>query len=117
MSSAAIAWSSRVEHAFAASALVICLSEPAHDLWQTEVFTEGPMTVNAANLAEIDALFARADKDDDGQINYTEFRSLVRELDGDDMPDETLRIGFSETDSDGNGRINIDEFRTWWLSD
>ena len=75
------------------------------------------MAPNARKLAEIDALFARADKDDDGQINYQEFRALVRELDGDVMPDEVLRIGFQETDTDGNGRINIDEFRAWWLSD
>ena len=75
------------------------------------------MAGNAAELAEIDALFARADADHDGQINYTEFRSLVRELDDDDMPDDILRMGFTETDSDANGRINIDEFRTWWLSD
>ncbi len=75
------------------------------------------MAPNARKLAEIDALCARADKDDDGQINYQEFRALVRELDGDEMPDDVLRIGFEETDTDGNGRINIDEFRTWWLSD
>jgi Ca2+-binding EF-hand superfamily protein len=75
------------------------------------------MNGKATKVAEVDALFARADTDDDGQINYTEFRALVRELDGDEMPDETLRIGFSETDSDGNGRINIDEFRAWWLGD
>lgn len=75
------------------------------------------MVGKAEGLAEIDALFARADTDDDGQINYAEFRALVRELDGDEMPDDTLRIGFSETDSDGNGHINIDEFRAWWLSD
>lgn len=75
------------------------------------------MVGKAAELAEIDALFARADTDDDGQINYSEFRALVRELDDDDMPDESLRIGFAETDSDGNGRINIDEFRAWWLTD
>jgi Ca2+-binding EF-hand superfamily protein len=68
-------------------------------------------------LAEIDALFARADADHDGQISYTEFRSLVRELDDGQMDDETLRIGFKDTDADGNGRINIDEFRDWWLSD
>jgi Ca2+-binding EF-hand superfamily protein len=75
------------------------------------------MAGKSEELAEIDALFARADKDDDGQINYQEFRSLVRELDEDDMPDEILRIGYAETDADGNGRINIDEFRAWWLSD
>ncbi len=74
------------------------------------------MAGNAAELAEIDALFARADADHDGQINYTEFRSLVHGLDGDDMPDDILRVGFAETDTDANGRINIDEFRAWWLS-
>lgn len=75
------------------------------------------MVGKSEQLAEIDALFARADTDDDGQINYQEFRALVRELDGDEMPDDVLRIGFTETDVDGNGRINIDEFRAWWLSD
>jgi Ca2+-binding EF-hand superfamily protein len=72
---------------------------------------------DAEELAEIDALFARADSDHDGQINFNEFRSLVRELDGDGLDDEVLRIGFRETDTDQNGRINIDEFRDWWLSD
>lgn len=68
-------------------------------------------------LAEIDALFARADADHDGQIDYREFRALVRELDEGEMQEDILRIGFTETDADGNGRINIDEFRAWWLSD
>ncbi len=75
------------------------------------------MAGKAAELEEIDALFAHADTDDDGQINYTEFRALVSELDGDEIPEDALRIGFTETDTDGNGRINIDEFRAWWLSD
>jgi Ca2+-binding EF-hand superfamily protein len=74
------------------------------------------MVGKAEELAEIDALFARADSDDDGQISFTEFKALVSELDDARMSDETLRIGFVETDVDGNGRINIDEFRTWWLS-
>ena len=58
---------------------------------------------------------ARADTDDDGQINLEEFKSLVRTLD-EDISEEELRIGFAETDVGGNGRINIDEFRAWWLS-
>lgn len=66
-------------------------------------------------LAEIDALFAHADKDHDGQINFTEFKALVAELDG-DMTDAELRVGFTETDANHNSRINIDEFRVWWLS-
>jgi Ca2+-binding EF-hand superfamily protein len=66
-------------------------------------------------LAEIDALFAQADLDHDGQINFTEFKTLVRELDG-DMTEAELRVGFTETDVNQNSRINIDEFRAWWLS-
>ncbi len=68
-------------------------------------------------LAEIDALFARADRDDDGQIDFTEFKALVRELDDAQITDGELRVGFVDTDTDGNGRINIDEFRAWWLAD
>jgi len=67
-------------------------------------------------LAEIDALFAQADLDHDGQINFTEFKVLVRELDG-DMTEAELRVGFTDTDTNQNSRINIDEFRAWWLSD
>jgi len=66
-------------------------------------------------LAEIDALFAQADLDHDVQINFTEFKTLVRELDV-DMTEAELRIGFAETDVNQNSRINIDEFRAWWLS-
>ncbi len=73
------------------------------------------MVNRAEELAEIDALFARADTDDDGQINFDEFKSLVRTLD-EDISEEELRIGFAETDVGNNGRINIDEFRAWWLS-
>jgi Ca2+-binding EF-hand superfamily protein len=73
------------------------------------------MVGRTEELAEIDALFARADADHDGQIAFGEFRVLVRELDG-EMTDDELRIGFGETDADGNGRINIDEFRAWWLN-
>jgi len=40
-------------------------------------------------LAEIDALFARADADHDGQIDFPEFRALARELD-DELSEEEL---------------------------
>ena len=73
------------------------------------------MASKAEELAEIDALFARADQDHDGQINFTEFKALVRELDA-DMSEAELRIGFTETDANQNSRINIDEFRAWWMS-
>jgi Ca2+-binding EF-hand superfamily protein len=73
------------------------------------------MAGRAEELAEVDALFARADADHDGQIDFREFRALARELD-DELSEEVLRIGFGATDVDGNGRINIDEFREWWLT-
>lgn len=73
------------------------------------------MVGRTEELAEIDALFARADSDHDGQIDFREFRVLARELD-DELSEDELRVGFSATDSDGNGRINIDEFRDWWLA-
>jgi len=60
------------------------------------------MVGKAEELAEIDVLFARADSDHDGQINFSEFRAL--ELD-EESSDEDLRVGFGATDSDGNGRI------------
>jgi len=72
------------------------------------------MVNDTEELAEIDALFAGADKDHDGQINFTEFKSLIEELDG-QMSEAELRVGFTETDANQNGRINIDEFRAWWL--
>jgi len=74
------------------------------------------MVSGTEELAEIDALFARADSDHDGQINFSEFRALVRELD-EEIAEDELRLGFGATDSDGNGRINIDEFRDWWLNE
>lgn len=72
------------------------------------------MVDRVEETAEIDALFAHADSDHDGQIDFTEFKRLVHELDDAQMNDEVLRIGFVETDVDRNGRINIDEFRAWW---
>jgi Ca2+-binding EF-hand superfamily protein len=73
------------------------------------------MVGKSEELAEIDALFAQTDQDNDGQINFTEFKSLVRELDV-ELSEQELRVGFTATDVNGNGRINIDEFRAWWLS-
>ncbi len=74
------------------------------------------MVNQTEELAEIDALFARADADHDGQINLAEFKGLVRSLD-EEISDDEMHIGFEETDADRNGRINIDEFRAWWLTD
>ena len=74
------------------------------------------MVDKAEELAEVDALFARADSDHDGQINFTEFKALVSELDDAQLSESELRIGFTETDTNRNGRINIDEFRAWWLT-
>jgi Ca2+-binding EF-hand superfamily protein len=74
------------------------------------------MASNPHELAEIDALFAQSDSDNDGQIDFAEFKALVRELD-EELSEQELRVGFAATDANGNGRINIDEFRAWWLAE
>ncbi|MCP5340198.1 MAG: EF-hand domain-containing protein [Steroidobacteraceae bacterium] len=65
---------------------------------------------------EIQALFAVADSDHDGRIDFGEFRQLIAELDPDaGMDAETLQVGFREIDTDHDRRIDRAEFMAWWL--
>ena len=68
-------------------------------------------------LAEIDALFARADQDHDGQINFTEFKSLMRRARRRRCPKRSCGSDSPKRTRISNSRINIDEFRAWWMSD
>lgn len=65
---------------------------------------------------EIQESFALADEDGDGQINLTEFRGLMLELDR-RMSDSAVAASFLAIDADNDGRIGISEFRSWWLRD
>lgn len=60
--------------------------------------------------------FAAADRDNDGRIDFGEFRLLLEELDA-AMSIEEMQIGFGEVDADHDGLIDCDEFADWWSSD
>ena len=60
--------------------------------------------------------FAVADRNDDGRIDFEEFRRLMEGLD-DAMSVDELRIGFREVDVDRDGLIDCREFIEWWSSD
>jgi Ca2+-binding EF-hand superfamily protein len=69
-----------------------------------------------ATNRELVQQFAVADRNDDGRIDFEEFRRLMQGLD-EDMSVEELRIGFHEVDIDRDGLIDCREFIEWWTSD
>ena len=60
--------------------------------------------------------FAAADRDNDGRIDFEEFKLLLEGLDAAMSIDE-MKIGFREVDTDRDGRIDCREFVDWWSSD
>jgi Ca2+-binding EF-hand superfamily protein len=60
--------------------------------------------------------FAAADRDNDGRIDFGEFRLLLEGLEA-AMTIEEMQIGFGEVDADHDGLIDCREFVDWWSSD
>ena len=60
--------------------------------------------------------FATADRDNDGRIDFGEFKLL---LEGPDaaMSIEETQTGFRQVDADRNGLTDCREFVDWWSSD
>jgi Ca2+-binding EF-hand superfamily protein len=69
-----------------------------------------------AGMRELKQDFLRVDRDDDGRVDYEEFKQLMRSLDA-GMSDRELSIGFHEIDTDRDGVIDLKEFMDWWRSD
>jgi hypothetical protein len=67
-------------------------------------------------VEEIEELFEQNDTDGNGDIDFSEFSALMKELDA-QMPQTALEAGFREIDANKDGRINLDEFLVWWLDD
>ncbi|WP_149359429.1 EF-hand domain-containing protein [Lolliginicoccus suaedae] len=70
-------------------------------------------TTDDGTTDELRESFDQFDKDDNGQIDRSEFAELVAILDP-GMPEEQVSIGFGEIDSDSNGAIDFAEFAEWW---
>ena len=76
-------------------------------------------TKNNRHLAEPRELleeFASADRDNDGRIDFQEFRRLLEGLES-GMSEAEMKIGFREIDTDRDGLIDRREFADWWASD
>ena len=69
-----------------------------------------------SRIEEIEELFEQNDTDGNGDIDFSEFASLMRDLD-ERMSEQTLQIGFHEIDVNKDGRINLAEFLEWWSED
>jgi Ca2+-binding EF-hand superfamily protein len=75
--------------------------------------------LNSRHLAgqrELLQQFAVADRDNDGRIDFGEFKLLLEGLEAAMSIDE-MQIGFSEVDSNRDGLIDCREFVDWWTSD
>lgn len=75
-----------------------------------------PITRHPSGPRELLEEFAVADRNDDGRVNYAEFKQLLEGLDA-GMSEEEMRIGFEEVDSDRDGLIDRREFAEWWSAD
>lgn len=73
-------------------------------------------TRHPAAQRELIQEFAAADRDNDGRIDFGEFRLLLEGLDA-AMSIEEMRIGFGEVDTDRDGLIDCRAFVEWWSSD
>lgn len=73
-------------------------------------------TRQLATHRELIQQFAAADRDNDGRIDFGEFRLLLEGLEA-GMSIEEMQIGFGEVDANRDGLIDCREFTDWWTSD
>ena len=66
-------------------------------------------------LEEIKKEFDFFDEDNNGLIDFKEFRRLLTTLSPPTSVDQAAE-GFSIVDTNSDGHIDVDEFVTWWKS-
>jgi len=59
------------------------------------------------------AIFDKYDKDGGGSLDYSEFRTVIRDL-GEKMPERELRWLLTHIDKDKSGVIEFEEFWEWY---
>jgi hypothetical protein len=64
-------------------------------------------------IAEIRGSFEFFDKDNNGLIDFEEFRSLLRTVNPEATTSQAAE-GFSMTDTNCDGYVDLDEFVAWW---
>lgn len=78
--------------------------------------SERPPMRHPAGSRELLEEFAVADRDNDGRVEFDEFKQLLDGLEA-EMSEAEMRIGFQEVDTDHDGLIDCREFMEWWSSD
>jgi calmodulin len=74
------------------------------------------LTRHPASERELLEEFAVADRDNDGRVNFAEFKQLLDGLES-GLSEAEMRIGFEEVDTDRDGFIDRREFFEWWSAD
>ena len=68
------------------------------------------MALSAEEKKEAEALFLKYDKDKSGELDFAEFRKVMRILAGEGLSDSNMLKAFEECDKDGTGNIDYREF-------
>ena len=71
------------------------------------------MPVTPEEYDELKESFEYNDSNDDGKIDFTEFLSMLNDLEA-DISEAEARIGFRAIDTDRDAAIELGEFVEWW---
>jgi Ca2+-binding EF-hand superfamily protein len=74
------------------------------------------MAVTPEEYDELKESFEYNDSNADGKIDFSEFLSMLNDLEA-DIGEAEARIGFRAIDTDRDGAIGLDEFVEWWGED
>ena len=68
------------------------------------------MALTAEERKEAEMLFKKFDKDKSGELDFSEFRKVMKIIAGEGLSDANMLKAFEECDKDGTGNIDYQEF-------
>ena len=68
------------------------------------------MALTAEERKEAEMLFKKFDKDKSGELDFAEFRKVMKIIAGEGLSDANMLKAFEECDKDGTGNIDYQEF-------